>query len=119
VRLHQCSERQIERLLTALYIRLNRRYMPLPSGITNVEHYQPALLSLHCLEILVSKDLTCASPSMKLVESLINFWPTIWSWIELMYSFIINDREFVLSFRLQAKSVVLSVGTPDIFALVF
>jgi hypothetical protein len=134
VRIHHCSERQIERLLTALYIRLDRRHMPLPSGITHGEHYQPVLLSLHCLEILVVKDLTCASPSINLADSLTKFWPTIWSWIELMRSFIINDREFALSFRLQAKSVVLSVlrffsrydslkavihGRPDILTLIF
>jgi hypothetical protein len=50
-----------------------------------------------------------------------------------MRSFIINDKEFALSFRLQAKSIVLSVlrlfsgynsleavirGTPDVFALI-
>ena len=74
---HHCSERQIERLITALYIRLDRRHMTVPAGTTNREHFQLALLSLHCLESLVFKDLTCASPSLELAERLTSFWPVI------------------------------------------
>ena len=83
--------------------------MEVPSGIANGEHYQPALLSLHCLERLVRKNLSCASLSLKLAERLTSFWPTIWSWIQLIHPFILNSKDFTLLFRLQAKNVALFI----------
>jgi hypothetical protein len=108
--------------------------MTVPAGTTNREHFQLALLSLHCLESLVFKDLTCASPSLELAERLTSFWPVIWSWIQLIHSFIPNDKDFPLPFRLQAKNILLSIlriftgykslnvvvcGTPGVVALIF
>jgi hypothetical protein len=116
-----------------LCIRLDRRNLVLPAGILSGEYYQVPLLSLRRL-ILASKDLADASPSLKLLERLTSFWPIIWSWIKLMHSFALDDKDFKLTFHIPAKTIVLSIlfhfagynnlkpilrGTVGITALIF
>lgn len=109
VGVHDCSEQQMERLLMALCIRLDRRHMSLPTAIRGSEHYKLPLVSLRCLGIVVAKDQSRTTPSLKLSERLTSLWPVIWGWIQLFHSFILNDNDFDLTFRLSAKSVVLSI----------
>jgi hypothetical protein len=120
--------------MTALHIRLDRRHMTLSTGSRSSDHYLPALLALDCVWTLAHKNLTCASASPQLVESLTSFWPVIWSWIQLMRTFLQNEQDFPLLFRLHTKNVLLSIlrfgmgykkldpilrGTPGIVSLIF
>lgn len=105
---NSCSDAQLEQIVSALFVHLDERKVPVVPGSHRVDKIRLPTLSLSCMmyigEICLIDD---ENPSQRLANTFVTSWPSLPRWLRILAQCAVDDTTVGTETRESVKRVVL------------